>query len=382
MLDPAPLSKGKHTVVVRALGSSGSVDKTFTILVARPRPPIADILAAMRGLAGGEWYAIPETQVADIVYNPPGDFRGGSESIFSQSGGAYDTKRNRLFVWGGGGDSFHNEIYVFDFITATWLRLNDPSPWPLGGEGNLAGDVVHPDGAPISRHSFDCLQYIESLDRLYLGGGRVPVAGGGTVTDDKNTYLFDFDTLTWTIGLEIDTIGFGAVSAVGPDDRIWQHGPVDPPSGRLSAVDNQAQSVSYHAGWPVQFPLNFTAEIDPAGNHMYIVGNGHTYRWNLDDPDSPAVDLLTTGATEIQNAVGAGLVYHPVKGVLVAWSGTRDVYTLDLTTLVWTKVTGSGGNPGAANAGGTFGRFRYIPDEDLFILVNTAGTNVHVYRLP
>ena len=36
--------------------------------------------------------------------------------------------------------------------------------------------------------------------------------------------------------------------------------------------------------------------------------------------------------------------------------------------------------PDAKN--GTFGRFRYIPSKDRFILVNSVKQNVFIYRLP
>jgi len=45
------------------------------------------------------------------------------------SGGAFDTTRDRLVVWGGGhADYPGNELYVFDLGTLRWQRLTDPSP--------------------------------------------------------------------------------------------------------------------------------------------------------------------------------------------------------------------------------------------------------------
>jgi len=51
---------------------------------------------------------------------------------------------------------------------------------------------------------------------------------------------------------------------------------------------------------------------------------------------------------------------------------------------VWTKVTPAVGNtvtPTGSAANGTYGRFRYVPSKDVFILVNSVDENVFVYRL-
>ena len=68
----------------------------------------------------------------------------------------------------------------------------------------------------------------------------------------------------------------------------------------------------------------------------------------------------------------------------VAWASGPDVYTLDIDRLRWTKHPPAATNhvsPGNAQQWGTFGRFRYIPSRNLFIVCNNVKKNVFLYRL-
>ncbi|MHC4730698.1 MAG: hypothetical protein ACYS6Z_08925, partial [Planctomycetota bacterium] len=153
-IDPLALSKGEHRVGVAVLHPTGDERAAFvSIMVVRPRPPLADIQAAIDGLGPGEWYEIPETPMRDVDWaaDHHGQLRGNLQSIIGGgSGGAYDTKRDRLVVWGGGGTSTRNDLYAFDLNQAAWVRLTDPSPFADGAERNTFQVLTHPDGAPVS----------------------------------------------------------------------------------------------------------------------------------------------------------------------------------------------------------------------------------------
>jgi hypothetical protein len=93
--------------------------------------------------------------------------------------------------------------------------------------------------------------------------------------------------------------------------------------------------------------------------------------------------LQTKGDNDIVNR-GFGFDYDPINDKFVAWRGGADVYTLDPVTLVWSKISPSASNtviPTAANLNGTFGRFRYIPSKNAFIVVNAVNQNVYIYKL-
>lgn len=379
-VDPLTLSKGQHTLRIEVQGDSSSVDKIVTITVVRPRPTVAEITAAIDALLPGQWYEILETQMRDVDL-PVGHSHGAQDTIIAAvSGGAYDTKRERYIVWGGGGDAYRNEVTVFDMATYEWIRLNDPSDFPPGGEDNAFDLAEHPDGAPVARHSFCTVQYIpEPVDRLYVGGGEV---GGGTgLFIDEHTYLFDFDTLTWTSGVETISTGLGTLGALAPDNRVWQHGGGGVPHNRLSVIDVVAQTATEHVAFSGFFDYHGTSDIHPLRNEFISVGDGVTRVWDLDNPDTDSVVLATAGNTEIEDVNSPGFAYHPPSGLFVAWGGGKDVYTFDAATAVWTLIPGQGSaNPGAQTSRGTFNRWRYVPSKGVFIIANSVDRNVYVYR--
>jgi hypothetical protein len=379
-VDPMMLPKGPHELQIEAKGSVHTEVKEVTIMVVRVRPSVEEMSAAIDALLPGEWYEIPETNMRDVDL-PFGHEFGQQESIIaSVSGGAYDTKRDRYIVWGGGSHSFRNEVTVFDMNTYTWNRLNDPTPFPAGVHENIYDWVMFPDGSPMSRHTYGTVQYIpEPIDRLYVGGGIVESANG--FPHDHNTYLFDFDTLTWTPGVQTVSTSWGAHSAVGPDLRVWQQGAGSVPDNSLSAIDLVAQTATEHAAY-YGFLLNGkTASIDPLRNEFISVGDGETRVMDLDNPDNHSFVLATSGDTEIEAAQAPGFEYHPPSGRFVAWQGGKDVYTLDATTAVWTRVPGQGTvEPGGSADRGTFNRWRYVPSKGVFIVVSSVDQNVFVYK--
>jgi hypothetical protein len=79
-----------------------------------------------------------------------------------------------------------------------------------------------------------------------------------------------------------------------------------------------------------------------------------------------------------------GFVWDPIIEKFVAWSGGADVYTLDGTTHAFTRVAPAATNtviPTAAAAQGTYGRFRYSPKYNAYVVVNSVDQNVFIYRL-
>ncbi|MHC4548991.1 MAG: kelch repeat-containing protein [Planctomycetota bacterium] len=384
-LDPLQLDKGQHFVEIVAQHLFGREERTtVNFRVIRLRPPLAEILAAMNALQPGEWYEIPETQMRDVDW-AEGDpekvgLRGDQSSIvIAISGGAYDTKRDRLVVWGGGGSALRNDLYVFDINTASWERLTDPSPLPPGGKDAAYQMTTHLDGAPVSRHSFDVLEYIpDPVDRLYLGGGNTGLSGS---ISDPLTYLFDFETNTWEHGPLLPVSTLGGFSGLTPAGRLWQHG-AGSNSALLMEVDLATGLVTNHVPFDNWLGNEANAVYDPARNQLVAVGRDATRIWDLDDPDQDSFILATTGDTLMESGTAPGLVYHAGTDRVIAWHGGKDIYALDLDTAVWTRVAGQGDvDPGPGTERGVYSRWCYIPSKDLFIVVADVDRNVFVYRL-
>jgi hypothetical protein len=383
-IDPNDYDRRDYRLVITAQASSGAEAKqTITLNFNKPRKPAAEILAEIAALGAGEWYEIPESHLREVSWPWVGAERGDiTGMIEAVSGGTYDTKRERLLVWGGGQGAYGgNEIYGFDLATMRWMRLNDPSMFAVGEEKNPFNRPQHPDGAPVQRHTFDYVEYVpEPFDLFVVGGGSSVWRDGFR---DTQTYTLDLETLVWKTLPDTPSASAGAVSAVAPDGRFWMQGAQDDTRAHLAVLDLGTEMWQQHVTWDDGFRfLDQNAEIDPVRNLFVATGVAGTYVWDLDNPDVDATRLMTTGDTVIELAKGPGFAYHPGRDVMVAWHGGL-VYTLDLDTATWTAVPHAGSvTPPTAAPRGTFGRWRYSATYDVFIVVNSADANVYVYRLP
>jgi hypothetical protein len=336
-------------------------------------------------LQPGQWYEVPNSNMSQVdaeddpACNPnyPSDAPwhgvGGLNNIMgSWSSGAYDTKRDKFIIWGGGHHGYAgNEIYVFDINTLQWERVNCPSNPP-------ADDVPYAsDGGPCSRHTYDYIDYIPDIDRFCSFGGSGFYNSGQTGTN--HTDCFDFDSKTWE--QKSDAIGQNWISACTGYDPVTKT--VLLKTSRVSQWDITSDSWTQRYDWLASTDYTRTCDVDINNRCFICLGRDEVISWDLTVPSPakiPKVTLSTTGATSIVNANYPGFVYEPVTEEMIAWDGGQDLYTLDVATEVWTRHSGGGDNPGSPNGTGTNGRFRYVPSKNVFILVNTVSTNVFIYR--
>jgi hypothetical protein len=334
-------------------------------------------------LRPGEWYEVPSSHLRDVAPKE-GQFSGtwgveGPPAVMNDwSGGAYDSQRDQLIIWGGGhGGYAGNEVYVFDLATLAWKRLTDPSTPP-------GVDVPYaPDGAPTSRHTYGYVVYAPPpLDRFCTFGGAGFFQSGQTGTDHVD--CFDPGAHRWETQRFADVTGnhIGALSAYDPVTRhLWYHAAFDASLMELNPDTKQwaKRGASYYLDYYK------TAEIDPRRRKLVAIGMGDVVSWDIGATGTIApTKLTTTGATAIVGAASPGLAYDQVSDRLVAWSGGADVYTLDLDSQVWNKIAPASTNattPTAPNSTGTFGRFRYIPSRNAFIVVNGVDEDVFIYKL-
>jgi hypothetical protein len=380
-LDPAAYGTGEHEVAVEAVAGGVSQTRTITLVFSLPVPgtPSGDIAADIADLEPGQWYEIPDSEL-DAVKPDPVPLGKFSSIVAAWSSGAYDTKRDRMIIWGGGHSDYSgNEVYAFSLKTFAWTRLTEPSAWG-GDPRNPSNDVRHPDGRPVSRHTYDYIDYIPPpVDRFFSGGGG---ALWYSSFSDPSTYLFDFDALEWQTQSDCPSYGVGAVCAVGPDGLVWQHGQSGD-KAVLSSYDAALDVWTTHARFPgTWFGNKKTAAIDPVRRRFVAIGEGSAWAWDLDRPDDDPESLDAGGATEIEGTQSPGFDYDPISGQLVAWNGGASVYSLDLETRTWTKRTtvGVGTTPPPAGPVGTYGHWRYAPSLNVFVSVNSTEQNVYVYR--
>ena len=348
----------------------------------------------IQDLAPGAWYEIPNSHLSSVVPNPAP--AGDPANIMNAwSGATYDTDREQLIVWGGGHSDYSgNEVYSFGPMTSatpTWQRLTDPSPAQTGQT------PTYDDGKPRSNHTYDLLVYHQGLKKMIsFGLGSIWSTGGEIL----QIFGFDPGTKQWdpvsTYPLaKSDVQGTSAVYDPSTG-LIWHRGQMDEVLESFNATTG-AQA-TYHDGFGY-VDIYYKAAIDPVHKIMIGVGgyNGGgplgaqkvgVVVWDLTNPSNSFI-AHTSGDNALENGSGIGLEFHPPSGTFIGWSGGGVVYRLtepaDLRngTWIWQSISpAAGATPTAANPGGTYGRFRYVPSQDVFVAVNSSAGDVFVYRLP
>ena len=346
------------------------------------------------------WFEAPGTAMQNVC--PPASFgvnavMGCTAIIEAWGGGAYDSRQRKMLVWGGGhNDYWGNEIYGFDLRQGRWERLTDPTQGKLVSEAN--SDPL-PDGQPNSRHTYDGMQYITHRAQTFAHGGAISPGGGGTAV----TWLFDSEKRVWTAASTTGGPGgYALASAYDPASRLVI---VRATKGLWSydADANQWQRLigfGYAPNWPrYEVSRNKRGAVDTKRQLFWSVGSNDLLVWDIQkktlvtnewvtiggDPYTNAARLknnplqvFESGGGDIFNARGPGFDYDSKADQFVAWKGGAPSI-LDLSTKTW--HTGSkAGSPLSQARNGTFGRWRYVPEYNVFLLVNSASSNVFFYK--
>ncbi len=335
-------------------------------------------------LAPGNWLAI-NSHLDSVGPNPvPAGASGVPAVMDAWSGGAYDTKRDRLIVWGGGhSDYAGNEVYVFSINTRTWTRATNPST-DVGGDESSG---YYPDGLPRSRHTYGYVEYIPPpVDRFCVFGGSGLYPSGQIGVN--NVDCLNLDTFAWERKVNTPTTGIGSLSGYDPvTGHTWIHGVAS--SGFLAEFDYQNNRFIAHGTSGIEnmfIEYSHTGVVEPVKRKFVGIGGGDVFVWNLGSGSSIAhTSLSTTGGAPVVGASNPGLAYDPILRKVVAWNGGTDLYALDIDGGIWTRIAPAAGNtvvPTAPNSRGTYGRFRYIPSRDVYIVVNRVDESVFIYRRP
>jgi hypothetical protein len=337
-------------------------------------------------LPSGElgWSETPNTQLQAVC--PPMrddyDFSRCGPVISAWSGGAADDEGDRLIVWGGGhNDYWGNELYAFNLEGLTFERLNDPSPI------NPTPDQCVPelpDHTPNSKHTYGGLSYIAHARQMYVYGGGGACKPGGFSTD---TWTLDLATLTWkrmdpTVGGE-PTGGLGASDYDPVSKRVFLSN-----TSELWAYDfdtntyervQESAATDYHMTGVVDperglFLLMGNKGSPGGGIFAFQIGAGSTYTREDWTPD-------VTGCDDLISKPYPGLAYDPSRKLIVGWAGGDSVHVFNPDTKSCTQATYTGG-PGDQQMNGTNGRWRYLPKQNAFALVNDWMQNAFTFRLP
>ncbi len=376
--------------------------KLFLSIIATILPHVVQagsIPPFIANLKPGHWAEVPDSKMTSVFYDGPlakqihgGD--GPAAVVLAWSGGALDAKRDRLIIWGGGHmDYAGNEVYAFDLRTLKWERLSNPSS--IEGYNKKSGE--YPDGTPASTHTYDAITYVpDPYDGLFVS--MLP-AIYQTGTGSLVSWFFDFKTNKWKkLGPAIE--GNYGNSMTVFDERtghVWEQGGVfsghtlileyDPGKNVWSKRNNGSDALPYF----VQ-----TAAIDPV-DHLFVAAGGGLNLMLQGQPSRIALDVwnldavgnartpVRSGPLDVENSSSPGFVWYPPGKVFVGWpNGGASVYSLDPKNWQWEMHPPAFDNrvvpPHTLAAGGTFGRFQYVPSMGVFVLLNGPAQNVYLYR--
>lgn len=379
---------------------------------------VDEIIAAM---PANSWKALPGTQMKDVCPQPYQ--RYFCENVIAAwSGGAYDDRRDRMVIYGGGhSDSWYNNVFVFDLGPMRWQRLSEMSGGATGtspgagwNDSRIETCAFYPKGPlslpdsvmngayvaydkcyvepvlsqldlqqPRSTHSYGKVFVDRINDRYcYLGGSYYP----GAQTSSPATVCFDPSTRLWQrIADRPANVGGRGQTALAADGSVWyltaEGGPV---------AEYRPGANTWHTYGYVNFEAGGGADIDRTRHHYYSLvrkpsGEHVLRRWNIGSPESlaqrPAFAEFA-GSGEVPTNLGTrpGFAYADARDRFFAWGGGRNVYVFDPASERWTLVAASGDDPGPQQTWGTYGRFRYSAARDVFVLVNSTTQNVFVFK--
>ena len=120
--------------------------------------------------------------------------------------------------------------------------------------------------------------------------------------------------------------------------------------------------------------------VDTRRGRLVAVGNGKLLTCDLRGAGSPVLQpWTTTGGEAFIAKPNPGFDYDAAADRLVGWAGGI-VYALNPETKVWEGFDAPA-SPKPTTTG-IFGRWRYVPSLDVFVVVTAIDENVHFYKLP
>ena len=324
-------------------------------------------------LQPGEWYEIPNSNLSSVLPSPlPPGATGPSAIVTAWNGALYDSKRSRhvLMVAGGHGDYAGNEVYSFDLVR--WSRIWGPTTNAQIPGVTAAGTETYLDGMPASRHTYSGVQYLPGVDAYFVHGGSLWGGSGGM---GKGTWLFG--DRGWQRRADISTNSAVPFTVYDPaNGQVYVHR-----YNVLYAYDVASNTSTKIGGHPQGISPLGTSVFDPIRRRFFLIGGGtRMYDMNTPPGNIQLQTITTTGDKTAENAKYPGAEYDPMTDTICCWAGGGAVYDLS-PNFNWTKINPTNTvTPAAPPSTGTHSRWRYMSDNNLFIVTSSINANVNLYR--
>jgi hypothetical protein len=326
------------------------------------------------------WHALPHTDLKSVCPDilEIQAVEGCSAVIADWNGALADTKRNRLILWGGGHNGyFGNEIYALDVERQTMQRITEPSTGDA--LSNLrACPEAYSDGKPNARHTYNGLQYLAKQDLYFVFGAGLSPCGNFS----NGVWMFDPVRAAWAKQnpkSHPNPAQNGSIPMTAYDPGSGMIYEVEANTGVFWRYDPRADNWTNLGDVAACARLNMTTVVDPIRKLYFCVGNGSFSRITLTGSHK-ATSLRGMRCEGLVTAGGPGFDFDTSQNRFVGWAGGATVYVYDPDSDSCTTKTLLG-DPGAQQPNGTFGRFRYFPDLNTFVLVNGWKQDAYVLRL-
>jgi hypothetical protein len=332
----------------------------------------------LKNLPPDTWTKIPNTKMRSVCTTeaqfPQAQGVGGCTMVMDAwSGGTYESAKKRVWIWGGGhADYYGNELYAFDIESLKWTRITDPSPVTTAG---LSQDPM-PNGEPVSRHTYDGLAFLDHAGLFFAYGGSMGGNGYGT----QVTWVFNPVTKKWTNqnpSGSVNRPGTNCCNFMGEYDPISRKVYMRDPNW-LCAYDYDNNSWTRLKSWEHSWDPG-KAVIDTKRHLFITLGSKEFLVYDISANKDVTPQWKTMGGDAIINGYGIGAAYDKKSDQIVGWAGGA-VQVLNMETKTWV-IKSSQGAPLKPIPQGTYGRFRYIPDDNVFVLINGVDEDVHFYKL-
>ena len=316
------------------------------------------------------WMAVPNSDMRQVQADPElyADLQGNGfpNIMLAWGGGVLDGQRLRMIIWGGGhNDYYGNEIYAFDIATLQWERLNEPTvDWNDCGDPNA-------DGTANARHTYRSMAFMDHADRMFVSGGALNCTSGSC--GGQITWELDFDALTWTDRQPSGDHSTGC-------ENVAEYDPVSQTVYFGDAGGLYGYDYDTNAWTQLNSDYIYAAAVavDTTRGTLLMLGEGEVWSYDIGQGDYTRQDWATTGGDAFIAGTAQGLAYDPTTDRYVGWGGDT-IYALDPTTQVWTTYDVPGA-PEDLDGLRVWGRWRYVPGVNAFILVTDVDTDVHFFK--
>jgi hypothetical protein len=235
------------------------------------------------------------------------------------------------------------------------------------------------------------MEYIPSIDRFYNQGGSLWCQNG---SPSAATWFFSFSSGTWSRKVDVPngsggTGHLGSLAVYDPvtqhifNQRLMQFEEFDPVNGTYVTRGN-IQNCGSGGNWQDRM----SAAIDPERRKFVWVGSGYLRVWDLSNYTCHEYTAGQIGGDDVVvNSDAPGFQYDPTIKKFVAWRGGANIYTLDISNLTFSLIPPASTNnvtppmPDNNTSKGTYGKFRYIPSRNAYIMAYMTTQNVFLYKL-